>query len=224
MHATLYRDVLFNILFAVFVLTVLMLPNLNPPTDEAKSEPPGNIIVHITWPPGNTDVDLWVDGPGELAPVGYSNKGDVLWNLLRDDLGAMAEYLKSLPASESPQPDRGAPASQQLLAEGKRIYDAQCVDCHGADGKGRQPAYPPLAGNRAVTLSPAVNAIRMVLNGGFPPGTAGNPRPYGMPPYGHELSDAQVAAVLSYVRGSWGNAAPPVTSPDVNRYRAVPLD
>ena len=147
-----------------------------------------------------------------------------LQHLTRDDLGAMAEYLKSLPASESPQPDRGAPASQQLLAEGKRIYDAQCVDCHGADGKGRQPAYPPLAGNRAVTLSPAVNAIRMVLNGGFPPGTAGNPRPYGMPPYGHELSDAQVAAVLSYVRGSWGNAAPPVTSPDVNRYRAVPLD
>ncbi|MBQ5942099.1 cytochrome c [Massilia sp. AB1] len=147
-----------------------------------------------------------------------------LQHLTPEDLGAMAEYLKSLPASEAPKPDVGEPASEQLLAEGKRIYDAQCVDCHGADGKGKQPAYPPLAGNRAVTLSPAVNAIRLVLNGGFPPGTTGNPRPYGMPPYGHELSDAQVAAVLTYVRASWGNAAPPVGAPDVNRYRAVPLD
>lgn len=91
MKATLYRDVLFNLLFAFFVLTVLMLPHLNPPADEAKSKPPGNIIVHITWPPGNTDVDLWVDGPGELTPVGYSNKGGVLWNLLRDDLGTIPD-------------------------------------------------------------------------------------------------------------------------------------
>ena len=91
MNATLYRDVLFNILFAFFVLTVLMLPHLNPPVDEAKSEPPGNIIVHITWPPGNTDVDLWVDGPGEFVPVGYSNKSGVLWNLLRDDLGTVPD-------------------------------------------------------------------------------------------------------------------------------------
>jgi hypothetical protein len=68
-----------------------MLPYLNPPADRAKSEPPGNIIVHITWPPGNTDVDLWVDGPGEFVPVGYSNKGGVLWNLLRDDLGTMPD-------------------------------------------------------------------------------------------------------------------------------------
>lgn len=87
MNATLYRDILFNLLFAFFVLVVLMLPWLNPPAQEAKSEPPGNLIVHITWPPGNTDVDLWLDGPGELVPVGYSNKGGLLWNLLRDDLG-----------------------------------------------------------------------------------------------------------------------------------------
>jgi hypothetical protein len=91
MNATLYRDVLFNVLFAFFVLTVLMLPNLNPPAEKAKAEPPGNIIVHITWPPGNTDVDLWVDGPGELVPVGYSNQGGILWNLLRDDLGTVPD-------------------------------------------------------------------------------------------------------------------------------------
>ena len=144
--------------------------------------------------------------------------------LTNEDLGAMADYLKSLPASDGAPVAAGPAASEQVFKMGERIYAAHCADCHGNDGKGRQPAYPPLAGNRAVTLTPAVNAIRMVLNGGFPPGTKGNPRPYGMPPYSHELDDAQVAAVLSYVRTSWGNAAPPVASSEVNRYRAVPLD
>ncbi|SFB91524.1 c-type cytochrome [Massilia yuzhufengensis] len=147
-----------------------------------------------------------------------------LQHLTGSDVGAMASYLKSLPSTDAPAPAKGEPASDQLLAEGRRLYGSHCIDCHGADGKGKAPAYPPLAGNRAVTLTPAVNAIRMVLNGGFPPGTAGNPRPYGMPPYSHELDDAQVAAVLTYVRASWGNAAAPVSVHDVNRYRSVPLD
>ncbi|UVW30180.1 cytochrome c [Massilia sp. H6] len=147
-----------------------------------------------------------------------------LQHLTTSDVGAMATYLKSLPASPAPAQDSPARPGEQLLAEGKRLYGSYCVDCHGAQGKGKPPAYPPLAGNHAVTLTPAVNAIRIVLNGGFPPGTKGNPRPYGMPPFGHELNDAQVAAVLSYVRASWGNAGAPVPVPEVNRYRSVPLD
>jgi len=146
--------------------------------------------------------------------------------LTPDDLGAMAGYLKSLAATPvSAQPTSAfLPAADQILAEGGRIYGAQCAACHGDDGKGRMPAYPPLAGNRAVLMTPAVNAIRMTVNGGFPPGTRGNPRPYGMPPFGHELDDAQVAAVLTWVRASWGNAGAPVTATEVNRYRAVSLD
>jgi mono/diheme cytochrome c family protein len=147
-----------------------------------------------------------------------------LQHLSTGDVGAMATYLKALPSTQAPAQEDGARASEALLTEGRRLYGTHCVDCHGADGKGKAPGYPPLAGNRAVTLTPAVNAIRIVLNGGFPPGTAGNPRPYGMPPYSHELNDAQVAAVLTYVRASWGNAAPPVSTPDVDRYRSVPLD
>ncbi len=147
-----------------------------------------------------------------------------LQHLTQSDVGAMATYLQSLPSKDAPAPDKGEPASEQLLAEGRRLYGTHCVACHGEGGKGKAPAYPPLAGNRAVTLTPAVNAIRIVLNGGFPPGTAGNPRPYGMPPFSHELNDAQVAAVLTYVRASWGNDAAPVAVPDVNRYRSVPLD
>ena len=48
---------------------------------------------------------------------------------------------------------------------------------------GMPPDYPPLAGNQSIQMESAVNPIRMVLNGGFPPGTAGNPMPYGMPPF-----------------------------------------
>ena len=64
----------------------------------------------------------------------------------------------------------------------------------------------------------------MVLNGGYPPSTAGNPRPYGMPPFAHEFNDAEVAAVVSYLRNSWGNKAPLVSAVEVSRYRGAALD
>lgn len=91
MNNTLYRDMLMLMLMAFVAMVVLMLPVLNPPANEANIDPPGNLIVTITWPPGDTDVDLWVDGPGELAPVGYSNTSGLLWNLLRDDLGTFLD-------------------------------------------------------------------------------------------------------------------------------------
>ena len=95
------------------------------------------------------------------------------------------------------------------------------------DGKGKPPDFPPLAGNRAITMPRAVNSIRIVLNGGFAPVTHGNPRPYSMPPYGPQLSDTEVAQVVSYIRHAWGNAGKGrvlVDASEVNRYRSVPLD
>ena len=56
-----------------------------------------------------------------------------------------------------------------------------------------------------MTMDSPVNAIRIVMNGGFAPGTAGNPRPYGMPPFSHVLNDAEAAALVTYLRSSWGN-------------------
>lgn len=142
------------------------------------------------------------------------------------DIDAMAGYLKTLPgAPEKSDYERDkSQAAIDYRNEGKKIYDKHCVDCHGAGGAGLPPGYPPLDGNRALTMQEAVNPIRIVLNGGFAPGTAGNPRPYGMPPFGHVLSDVEVAQVVSYLRSAWSNNAPPVTSIDVNRYRAIPLD
>lgn len=138
------------------------------------------------------------------------------------DLAAMTLYLTSLPAATAPAP--AAPPPQTLMQRGATLYDKHCADCHGEDGAGVAGIYPPLAGNRAVTAPAPANALRIVLHGGFAPATAGNPRPYGMPPYGPVLDDEEIAAVVSYVRAGWGNAGRAVTAAEVNANRAVPLD
>ena len=107
---------------------------------------------------------------------------------------------------------------------GQRLYHDHCIDCHGKGGKGEPPDYPPLTGNSAVAGPTALNAIRLVLNGGFPPSTGNNPYPVGMPPFGPRLSDQEVAAVVSYIRNSWDNRGGFVSSAEVNLHRSVPLD
>jgi hypothetical protein len=86
---TVFRDVIMLALAGFVAMVILLLPHLNPPgrTAEASSEPPGNVIVELRWPDElDSDVDLWVEAPGDV-PVGYSNKGGAIFNLLRDDLG-----------------------------------------------------------------------------------------------------------------------------------------
>jgi mono/diheme cytochrome c family protein len=139
------------------------------------------------------------------------------------DLQAMSVYLKSLPRGNT----AGAPVKYEIppqaLEAGKELYEKHCADCHGRKGEGHEPAAPPLAGNRAVTMPSAVNAIRMILFGGYSPATDGNPRPFGMPPYSLVLSDEEIAEVLDYVRTSWGNSAEPVFGEAVGANRGNPL-
>jgi mono/diheme cytochrome c family protein len=156
-----------------------------------------------------------------------------------DDLNSMAVYLKALPHSkklesqgrdghDNADVDVNADSEQRqrILAQGAKLYETHCQDCHLKEGKGQPPAYPPLAGNLSMTMPSAVNAIRIVLNGGFSPATQNNPRPYGMAPYGAVLTDAEVAAVVSYIRSAWGNPGGRelVEPNEVNRYREVPFE
>jgi len=73
-------------------------------------------------------------------------------------------------------------------------------------------------------MTSSVNPIRMVLNGGYPPGTSRNPRPYGMPPFAQSLSDEEVAAVVTFIRTAWGNHGTPVSVREVNDLRSAPLN
>jgi mono/diheme cytochrome c family protein len=145
-------------------------------------------------------------------------------HLTDEDLHAIATYLQSLPArprvSYTPSPLDTAP----ILAQGAKVYESRCASCHGKDGQGVAGVYPPLAGNSSVNEPTGINAIRVVLLGGFPPATKGNPRPYSMPPFAQQLSDTDVAAVVTYIRQSWGNTAPLVQERDVIKYRHTPID
>jgi hypothetical protein len=108
---TVFRDTIMLALAGFVALVILMLPYLNPKqTKSAENvEPPGNVIVEARWPDDlDSDVDLWVQAPGDV-PVGYSNKGGAAFNLLRDDLGRRADatemnyevsYSRGIPPGE----------------------------------------------------------------------------------------------------------------------------
>ncbi len=160
---------------------------------------------------------------GPMAEVVY----DSLQYMSDDDTRAMATYLKSLAQAtlpEAPLPTTTLEESSLLMRLGHNVYAAQCAACHGDHGQGKPPEYPALANNQSIQMGSAVNPIRMVLNGGFPPGTAGNPMPYGMPPFAQSLSDDEVAAVVTYIRVSWGNHGAPVSAKEANELRSAPLN
>ena len=145
-----------------------------------------------------------------------------------EDLQATAAYLQSL--ALRPVPSRpAASVSPQSLTRGAALYTQHCATCHGDNGQGLQESdslqsqgkvqIPALAGNRAVSLSSSANLVRIILAGGYAPSTAGNPHPYGMPPFVHVLGDEEIAAVATYIRASWGNAAPAVSGSEVVAHR-----
>jgi mono/diheme cytochrome c family protein len=161
----------------------------------------------------------------------YGPMADVVYNSLQylnaGDTRAMAIYLKSLGVGSPPgvaPPTVPVTESSLLMRLGMSVYNAQCASCHGGQGRGMTPQFPPLAGNQSIQMESAVNPIRMVLNGGYPPGTAGNPMPYGMPPFAQTLSDDEVAAVVTYIRLAWGNRGSAVSARQANLLRSVPLE
>lgn len=180
--------------------------------------------------PGEAGVQGWpVDDVVRLLKDGTSERGTAMGpmaeviagstqHLTEADLRAMATYLRSLPEQQHATP-RGAEVPLDVMQLGGRIYKARCAECHGERGEGDAHGYPPLAGHRTVTMPSSVNLVKVIMSGGFPATTPGHPRPSGMPPFGHVLSDAEIAAVASYVRRTWGNDAPGVTAFDVNRLR-----
>ena len=98
---------------------------------------------------------------------------------------------------------------EELKARGGQVYAANCVPCHQATGKGVPPAFPPLDGSKTVT-GPKEGHIDTVLNGR--PGTA-------MAAFGKQLSDTDIAAVITYERNSWSNKSGIVQPAEVKARR-----
>ena len=112
-------------------------------------------------------------------------------------------------------------ATRAQAADGKKVYSATCAACHQATGEGAAGTYPPLAGSEYVTGEEGKLA-RVVLHG-----LAGEIEVQGetyngaMPAWGAVLNDADIAAVLTYIRSAWGNKAAPVTAATVAQIRAA---
>ena len=139
-------------------------------------------------------------------------------SLMNDaDLAAIALYLKSQPPAvlPAPGPDPGAPAMQT----GAAIYRDQCASCHRADGQGVARVFPTLAGSALAQAHNPTTVLRYILTGSPSVATAARPTPIAMPAFAWKLSDAEIADVATYVRGAWGNAAPPVTARQVGDLR-----
>jgi hypothetical protein len=94
-NAIAYRDLLFNMILGLvmFLGIFMLLVNVEKSKEDEATEPPGNLQAMIMWPEGQTDIDLWVYGPGEKRPIGYSNKTGANWSLLRDDLGNINDTM-----------------------------------------------------------------------------------------------------------------------------------
>jgi mono/diheme cytochrome c family protein len=139
--------------------------------------------------------------------------------LSRGDARAIFAYLQSLPPVQAMASD-----DKTLGGQGDKIHAERCAGCHGKDGRGVDGIYPPLDGSSSVIEPTGINAIRMVLLGGFSPVTMADPRPYSMPPFAQQLGDADVAAVVSYIRQAWSNRASAVLARDIGKYRHTPND
>ena len=132
------------------------------------------------------------------------------------DLNAIAVYLKDLPASRG---NGGAATGVEAqMKAGRDGYDINCAACHGRDGKG-SALFPALAGNPNVLQVRDDTIARVVLAGTRAVTTAKAPTAPAMPSLAWKLDNQQAADILTYVRNTWGNAAPAVAPETIGRVR-----
>jgi mono/diheme cytochrome c family protein len=132
------------------------------------------------------------------------------------DLTAIATYLKSLPQRQGPA---AAKPDSSVMTAGQAIYRDQCSACHGIDGRGVAMLFPSLAQSSLIHAGDPTTAIRLVLRGGRSVATNTEPTAPGMPSFGWQLNDDQVAAVLSYIRNAWQSPAAAVSAETVGKTR-----
>ncbi len=134
------------------------------------------------------------------------------------DLKAIAVYLKDQSMPESPAP-RAVDASDPVMKAGAAIYRDQCSACHKLDGSGVDDLFPALNAAPSVRALDPTSLIRVVVDGTRTVSTTHAPTGPGMPSYAWQLNDREIAAVLTYVRNAWRNAAPRISEDEVKSAR-----
>lgn len=141
-------------------------------------------------------------------------------------LAVAAAPAKTAAAKDAKEPKdakgkKGKAPTPEQLADGKKTFDTICSACHRPDGTGMPNMFPPLAKSDFL-MADKERSIRIVLNGLQGPVEV-NGAKYNqvMPPLGAQFKDDQVAAVLSYVRNSFGNSGEAVTAEEVAKVRAA---
>jgi mono/diheme cytochrome c family protein len=141
------------------------------------------------------------------------------------DIDAIANYLKSLPVMSAQQEvayDNAttvALSNKPTVQPGGAVYAGACASCHGFDAKGYTPYMPALAGNPVVLDENPSSLINLLLNGSIPLVVKGAPDAYRMPQFRQQLSDQDIADVITFIRNRWGDRAPAVTAARIAKLR-----
>lgn len=125
------------------------------------------------------------------------------------------EGTSSPEAVSSPEAGASVAAMGGSANDGGKVYQTNCSSCHQANGQGVAGTFPPLAGNPAVAgdATKVVHIVKYGLNGKLDvKGTTYNGM---MPAWGQQLSNGDIASVVTYIRSSWGNSGSAVTESQV---------
>jgi mono/diheme cytochrome c family protein len=173
---------------------------------------------------------------GEFLKHGHNRVGTAFGSMIEavnnstsylsdSDIDAIAGYLESLPATSAQQAVTYDNATTVALRNGtatqagSAVYAGACASCHGFDARGFTPYMPALAGNPVVLDDDPSSLINLMLNGSIPLVAEGAPDAYRMPQFRQQLSDQEIADVITFIRNRWGNQAPAVTAPQVAKLR-----
>jgi mono/diheme cytochrome c family protein len=153
-----------------------------------------------------TGTNNWTLASGPMAEaVTHSTS-----RMTDEDISAIATYLKDSGFGGPAAKPAPVAANNDAMRAGAAIYKDSCAACHRDTGTGEAHLFPRLAGSALVQSDDPTTLVRVVLQGTRAAATPSMPTAPAMPAFDWRLNDAQVAAVLTYIRNSWGNAAPAV--------------
>jgi mono/diheme cytochrome c family protein len=164
-----------------------------------------------------TGANSWTLASGPMADaVSHSTS-----KMTDADLAAIATYLKDSGAGRSEPKPTAVASDDKAMRAGAAIYKDTCAPCHKDSGDGESHLFPRLSGSALIQSDDPTTLVRVVLQGSRAVATSSMPTAPAMPAFDWRLDDAQVAAVLTYVRNSWGNAATPVSASSIASQRAA---